>query len=99
MGFTFGGGYVVRGARSDEERIRPLAIPDDILNGIDPNSPVFQQFKQVFRERSVGSRLFIDAIVDDRAVSPSFYDGFRAQEVIEAAIESDKKECWVSLTR
>lgn len=97
MGSTSRDGYVVRGARSDEEQIRPLAIPDDILDGINPNSPIRQQLNQIFTGQSAGSRLFIEAIVNDRAISPSFYDGFRAQEVIEAAIESDEKECWVSL--
>ena len=95
--FNFGEGYVVRGAKSDEGQIKPLAIPADILSGINPDGPFMEQFKQVFTEQNIGTRLFIDAIVNNRAVSPSFYDGLKAQEVIEAAIESDQRECWISL--
>ena len=97
LDFNFGEGYVVRGAKSDEGQIKPLAIPVDILNGINPNGPFMAQLKQVFTEQNVGTRLFIDAIVNNRAVSPSFYDGLKAQEVIETAIESDQRECWISL--
>lgn len=90
-------GYTIRGARSDEEQIRPLAVPDDILQGIDATSSVFDQFDQIFMKRSVGTRLFIDAIVNDLDVRPSFYDGLKAQTVIDAAIESDQSRCWVDL--
>ena len=95
---NFKDGYVVRGARSNEEQIRPLAIPDDILNGADQNSSLFQQFAELFLKQSIGTRLFIDAIVNDLELTPSFFDGLEAQKVIEAALVSDEKECWVSLS-
>ena len=47
--------------------------------------------------QSVGTRLFIDAIVNDWALSPSFHDGLKAQAVIEAALEANTRECWVAL--
>jgi len=52
---------------------------------------------QVFASQSVGDRAFIDAIVDDLPLSPSFYDGWKAQQVIDAAIESHRKGCWVAV--
>lgn len=93
--FNFRDGYVIRGARSNEGQIRPLAIPADILNGVDPAS--FEQLVQTFTTQSIGTRLFIDAIVNDWTLSPSFHDGLKAQAVIEAAIEADKRECWIIL--
>jgi hypothetical protein len=61
------------------------------LAGVDEANPyhVISQFR--------GDYLFIDSILEDRQISPSFYDGLKAQEVIEAAIESDQRGCWVSL--
>jgi predicted dehydrogenase len=41
--------------------------------------------------------LFIDAILEDRPAAPSFYDGLKAQEVIDAAIESHERGIWVPL--
>ena len=90
-------GYIVRGARSDEEQIKPLAIPPDILRGVQPDAPFLEQLQQVFTEQPVGSRLFIDGIVEDNAVSPSFYDGLQTQKVIAAAVEADRRGCWVSV--
>jgi predicted dehydrogenase len=55
------------------------------------------QIIAIFRTQSVGTRLFVDAIVADRPLSPSFYDGLKVQEVIDAANASDEQGCWVSL--
>jgi hypothetical protein len=35
--------------------------------------------------------------LEDQPAFPSFYDGLEVQEVIDAAIESHRKDCWVSL--
>jgi predicted dehydrogenase len=94
---NFRDGYVIRGARSDEEQIKPLTIPPDILKGIDPESSFFDQFDQIFMTQPVGTRLFIETIISDGALSPTLYDGFKAQAVIDAALKSDQSECWVSL--
>lgn len=97
LAFTFDDGYVVRGARSSEDQIKALPIPEDILQGVNPNDPFIEQFNQIFTKQSVGSRLFIDAIVNDRTLSPSFFDGLKAQKIIEAAIKADKRGSWVSV--
>ena len=44
-----------------------------------------------------GDYLFIDSILEDRSISPSFYDGPKAQEVIVAAKQAHQSGCWVSL--
>ena len=82
----------VRGLRHDEPRLKTLPIPDQILGDVDPTNPI-----EVLTKQSVGARLFIDAIVEDRPVSPSFYDGLKAQEVVDAALESDRQGCWISI--
>jgi predicted dehydrogenase len=95
---NFRDGYIIRGARSDEDQIRPLAIPEEILKGVDPESPFEEQiFDQIFMKQLVGTRLFIEAIINDGPLSPTLYDGLKAQAVIDAAIKSDQRECWVSL--
>lgn len=38
----------------------------------------------------VGPRLFVDAILNDEPLQPNFYDGYKAQQVIQAALESEK---------
>ena len=42
----------------------------------------------MFWTQSIGPRLFIDAILDDRPIEPSFHDGHQVQRIVEAAMES-----------
>jgi predicted dehydrogenase len=82
----------IRGARHDEEQFRLLAVPDHIRQNLD-----IADFMDPFVKQSAGPRLFIDAILSDRPVSPDFYDGLKVQEVIDAALESHQSGSWVSL--
>jgi len=84
----------VRGLRNGESEFRTLPVPESILLGIDQKASLWkEQFARLFTEQSVGTRLFIDGIVDDRPVSPGFYDGMRVQAVLEAAFEADRSGC------
>jgi len=40
---------------------------------------------------------FVKRIVEGQQASPSFYDGYKIQEIMEAAYLSEKKEMWVDL--
>jgi predicted dehydrogenase len=92
--FGSAAGAKILGSRHDEEVFEQLAIPDELLSGLETGDPM-----EPFVKKAAGPRLFIDAIMEDRPVSPSFYDGYKVQEVIEAALESDSSGCWVSLAR
>ena len=88
----------VRGIRDGESEFRTLPVPETILRGIDQTASLWtEQFAHLFTEQPVGTRLFIDGIVDDRPVSPSFYEGMKVQAVIEAAFESDRSGCWAKV--
>jgi predicted dehydrogenase len=84
---TFTGGEV-RGARTGEERFATLPLPDDL----DPATTA-----DADPGHSVGARAFIDAILEDCPVAPSFYDGWRVQQVIDAAFASHEHGRWISI--
>jgi predicted dehydrogenase len=88
---TFGGGEV-RGARHDEPKLRPLPVPDALWGDVPPTDPL-----GVLTKHSAGARAFVDAILAGQPASPSFYDGLKTQEVIEAALASDRDGRWVAL--
>jgi predicted dehydrogenase len=90
---AFNGGEI-RGVRAGEGRFTTLAVPEDIARGVDPRDPL-----RVFVRQSVGDRLFIDAILQDRPAEPSFYDGMLVQEVIEAALQAQQARCWIPVER
>ena len=85
-------GPKIRGARHDDEAFTVIEVPPAFYEGIDLTNVV-----DVFVKQSVGSRLFIDSILEDRLPSPNFYDGLKAQEVIDAALTSHQDEGWISL--
>jgi len=85
-------GATIRGARHDEEQFSRLAVPEELRKNLDAREIYDPYIKQ-----SAGPRLLIDAILEDRPISPDFYDGFKVQEVIDAALESHRSGCWVSL--
>jgi len=87
-------GVELRGARHNDEHVEILPVPDSIWKGADKND-----MWSVFSTQSVGARQFIEAILEDWPVSPNFYDGWKVQAVIDAAIESHRSGSWISLPR
>jgi predicted dehydrogenase len=74
-------GGTVRGARHGEGGFQTFPEPD-ALWGDSRSNPI-----SLFYKESIGPRAFIDAIIEDRPTVPNFYDGLKAQEVIDAALE------------
>lgn len=89
-------GTTIRGARHNQQRFTALSIPDHMQPEEDHTTPM-EEIRRVFTGRPAGVRLFVEAILQDRSVSPDFSDGLKVQEVLEAAIESDRQRCWIDL--
>jgi predicted dehydrogenase len=85
-------GSSIQGVRAGEERFRPLPVPVSYWGAANPDQPF-----EVYLKEPAGPRAFVDAILADRPATPSFYDGWRAQAVIDAALESDRSGCWVDV--
>lgn len=90
-------GATIRGTRHHAERFQTLPVPDYLWGDVNRADSFSAQVLGLFTRQPVGCRLFIDAIIEDRPVSPNFYDGLKVQEVIDAALESHRSGGWVSL--
>ena len=84
-------GVRIRGCKRGEA-LRTSKIPADLLAGSDPADLI-----SPYRLHSAGPRRFIDAILAGEPALPSFRDGVRAQEVIDAAMRSSAEGRWVEL--
>jgi predicted dehydrogenase len=91
-------GAVIRAQRSHETAFTTLPVPESLWGGVDRTQGFFGQVDEFLRSQSVGSRLFIDAIVDDKPASPNLYEGLKVQECIDGALESHKTGRWVTLS-
>jgi predicted dehydrogenase len=85
-------GTVIRAARSQDEKFQNLEVPKSYWEDADSSNAM-----SIFTRNSVGTRQFIDDILEDRPVEPNFYDGFKAQQVVDAALESHEQGCAVSI--
>ena len=86
-------GIEIRGMRNGDPQWSILPIPDELWGDTDRSDTV-----DPFMKQSVGARLFIDSIIGNHAVTPTFYDGYKAQLVIDAALKSHEQRQWVALT-
>jgi len=83
---------LLRGVRQGDVRAQSLATPPALWAGARPDIPY-----DVFMRGSAGPRQFVDAILHDRSITPSFYDGWKAQRVIDAALQSFRTGAWQSV--
>ncbi len=90
-------GFEVRGIRDGENEFRKIPTPEHMLKGADLDLPFLDQPPKIFKEQHLGLYQFFDAILDGKPVPMDFHEGMKVQEVVDAAIESNKKGCWVTL--
>jgi len=83
----------VRGARREESLMANLPLPPRYWDGLGRGDPF-----DMLNKRDVGDRMWVDAILSGHSVSPNFFDGLKAQEVIDAAFESSATGQWVDLS-
>ena len=96
--YFFGIGWEVRGLRDGEEEFQTLTVPDRFWEHVDHSEPLQSQLLQLRTKEAVLDRHFVEAILEDKPVSPTFVDGYGAQLVVDAAMESQRKSRWVDVT-
>ncbi len=92
FGSESGPTMTVRAASAPDRLFADLPIPDHIWGEVPTD-----QNSEVFNRMPAGDRYFIDCIVLDRPVTPSLWDGVAVQEVMEAAMTSQRTGQWVNV--
>jgi predicted dehydrogenase len=90
-------GQRVQGARQGQNGVEDLPFPTHLWPEGDPTLSFFQRWFALYHSQPIGSRLFVDAILENRPVTPNFRDGLQTQKVIEAAMKSHQTGCWVAV--
>jgi predicted dehydrogenase len=85
--------FQLYGGQKGKAPFAELQIPASYIKGLNKDNLL-----DTFTKQSAGPRLFVDAILEDRPVSPSFMDGVKVQKVIDAALESNRKGIWIEIT-
>ena len=84
---------ILRGAQKDDDHFKTLDVPDELWGDVDRNN-----LFDMFYKHSIGDRLFIDSILQNKPIQPSFYDGYKVQQVIDAALKSHETGQWITLS-
>lgn len=93
------GAGAVRGRRRGEDAWRDLPVPIELLGLDGQHRPVLGvPFLAPFTNLQVGDRLFVDAALGQARAEPNFQDGWLTQQIVDAAIRSDRDRRWVSVT-
>ncbi|HEY5787046.1 MAG TPA: Gfo/Idh/MocA family oxidoreductase [Microlunatus sp.] len=98
LDFDLAGGRI-RGRRRGDEDWSELAVPED-LSGIGGGNPSILDLAMLapFTNLPVADRLFVDAVLDGCPAEATFEDGWRAQQVVDAAVASQRQRGWVSIS-
>jgi predicted dehydrogenase len=88
---------VIHGRRHDKQVFQVLPVPEEYWGEVDRTDTGQAMIPGPFVTEPVGARLFVEAILDDRPVSPSFYDGYKVAAVVEAALASQRSGRWITL--
>ena len=88
----------MRGVRQGQTQFETLTCLTSSEWGWTPRSHFGTDSSMAMQTQSIGDRQFIDAILNDQPVAPDFEDGLKVQAVIDAALESQRRGCWVPVT-
>lgn len=94
--FAWDAEEAVRGVRVGEKAVRALLIPDELRGG-SGSTDAEGTLQHLITNTCHGPRALLDAICAGASVTPSFYDGLKVQEVIEAGLKAQQEGRWVAV--
>jgi predicted dehydrogenase len=66
-----------------------LEVPNEFYHGVHPANP-----PGIYNSEGAGIRRFVSDIRDGRPAQPDFEDGWRAQQLVDAALRSSRERAW-----
>jgi predicted dehydrogenase len=85
-------GVTMRWFGAGDQQSRLLEIPGELFGTSDRSN-----FLDIYAKSRVGARGFVAAICDGTRPSPDFTDGWRAQQVVDAAMQSHIERRWIDI--
>jgi predicted dehydrogenase len=79
------------------EPFQTVEIPAEYMDGIDRTQSFSSQQTAIFIHQRIGCSQFVDAILENKPAMPSFYDGWKAQQAIDAVLASHESGTWVRI--
>ena len=90
-------GQVIEGVQLHEDEPRLLKIPNHFFEGMDRTKSSMELYMEVYKKQPHIGYAFVESILNNKVVPPSFYEGLKAQEIIDAAFCSHESDTLVTL--
>ena len=87
----------LRGWRAGDSDWQKLEFPAELWGDVDRTAPFWDATLELFRKQSLSDRQFIDAITDGTPIDSSFYDGWKVQQALDAALAAHEQGRWVAV--
>jgi predicted dehydrogenase len=85
------------GARENEDHFQSIPVEARFSGDLNPALSFAGRFFPLLSTESIGVRQFVDAILGKGKVTATFEDGWKACQVIDAALESHRSGTWVAV--
>jgi len=86
----------LRGASRGEERLHALPVAGQYWEAAGQIENPADRYFDMLTTCPVGNRLLIDAILGQGQPDATFYDGWKVQQVIDAALEAGRRRAWIT---
>lgn len=90
-------GAVITGVQGMGRPAQPLPVPEALWCGVPQTEDYMERFVGLLQRASIGDRLFVDSILAGRLPQPNLYDGWKAQQVVDAALSAHDLGQWVKI--
>jgi len=85
------------GACRGEASLHPLPVDEQFWEASGPAENLPERYFNLLTTSPMGNRLFIESILGEGRPDATFYDGWKVQQVIDAALESGRQGAWVAV--
>jgi predicted dehydrogenase len=85
---SIGHGWQILAGKAGDELLHEIQLPNSYVAGIDQNAKPFDQVRDFLVRFHIGDRAFVDSIVDDRDIAPTFEDCLAAHRIVETGFRS-----------
>lgn len=76
---------------------RELPVPERLWCGTQPGGSYMDRYTRLLQTASIGDRLFINSILAGNLPQPNLYDGWKVQQVVDAALAANQDGKWVEI--
>jgi predicted dehydrogenase len=90
-------GAQLSAVRGGDQPVEHLPVPERLWCGVPITATYIERFTRLLQTAPVADRLFIDSILSGSLPQPNLFDGWKTQQVVDAALAANASGQWVAV--